>query len=150
MTLQNLYIKVKKNKISKSQFLTEVRKDPFAAKYVSPSNTYEDVVKILKSKDMIHEMQPKLKSFDLKKYLKEIEDEAPSSEEAEEEPAEQEATLPGDLEDAVNRFIARIEQTADYDSYENVVLMLEKVLKSFKFGKQTRVAILNSVKSKII
>lgn len=156
MTLQNLYIKLKKNKITKAQFLNEVRKDPYASKFVSPMNSFEDAVKILKSRDIISEVRSKSKTdqFDIRKYLKEVEDEVEASEESnDQEPIEkptEETSLSADLEDATNRFIARLEQTPGYDEYENVVLMLEKIIKSMEKGKQTNIAILNSVKSKLL
>lgn len=153
MTLQNLYIKLKKNKITKTQFLNEVRKDPFASKFVSSTNSYEDVIKILKSREIIREMQQKVESFNLNRYLREMEDQAPYGKQKSEEKPEDEAsdeTLPAELEDAVSRFIRRIEQSSDYNSYENVVLMIAEIVRAMKLGKQSTIAVLNSVKSKFI
>lgn len=154
MTLQNLYIKLKKNKITKAQFLNEVRKDPFASKFVSSANTFEDAVRILKSREIIHEMKHKEKSFDLNRYLKEIEDEVEkmnADQEPEEEPeVEDSAELPAELVDAVDRFIARLEQSSDYNNFDNVVMMVEKIIKGLGLGKQNSIAVLNTVKSRLM
>ena len=160
MTLQNLYIKLKKNKITKTQFLNEVRKDPFASKFVSPMNSYVDAIKILKAHSIIYEVKSQSTQFNLDRYIREFEDSTASEDgedqqekpQPKEEPEENEsnAELPADLDYAVSKFIARIEQTTGYDDSDNIAMMIEKFLKALNKGKQTSVAILNSVKSKII
>ena len=54
MTVQNLYIKYLDGEISKQKFLYEVRRDSNLT-MISPSNSFEDVVKILKNKSIISE-----------------------------------------------------------------------------------------------
>ena len=154
MTLQNLYIKLKKNKITKSQFLNEVRKDPYASKFVSSANTFEDAVRILKSREIIQEVKSAPKAFNLSRYLKEIEDEVDqmnADQEPEKKPeVDTEAELPAELVDAVDRFIARLEQTSDYNNFDNVVMMVEKIVRGLGLGKQNSIAVLNTVKSRLL
>ena len=58
MTVQNLYTKYLDGEISKQKFLYEVRRDSNLT-MISPSNSFEDVVKILKNKSIISEKASK-------------------------------------------------------------------------------------------
>jgi hypothetical protein len=54
MTVQNLYTQYLEGKVSKQKFLYEVRRDQNLT-MISPSNSFDDVVKILKNKSIISE-----------------------------------------------------------------------------------------------
>lgn len=54
MTVQNLYTQYLEGKITESKFLYEVRRDQ-NLDMISPSNSFDDVVKILKNKSIISE-----------------------------------------------------------------------------------------------
>jgi len=54
MTVQNLYTQYLDGKITKQKFLYEVRRDQ-NLNMISPSNSFDDVVKILKNKSIISE-----------------------------------------------------------------------------------------------
>lgn len=54
MTVQNLYTQYLDGKITKQKFLYEVRRDPHLD-MISPNNSFDDVVKILKNKSIISE-----------------------------------------------------------------------------------------------
>jgi hypothetical protein len=54
MTVQNLYTQYLDGKVTKQKFLYEVRRDQNLT-MISPSNSFEDVVKILKNKSIISE-----------------------------------------------------------------------------------------------
>jgi hypothetical protein len=54
MTVQNLYTKYLNGEITKQKFLYEVRRDQNLT-MISPSNSFDDVVKILKNKSIISE-----------------------------------------------------------------------------------------------
>lgn len=58
MTVQNLYTKYLDGEISKQKFLYEVRRDSNLT-MISPNNSFEDVVKILKNKSIISEKASK-------------------------------------------------------------------------------------------
>jgi hypothetical protein len=55
MTTQELYKAFKDNKVTEKQFLYEVRKDKYLSNFISPVNTADDVVKILKNRGVISE-----------------------------------------------------------------------------------------------
>jgi hypothetical protein len=57
MRLQELYIKFKKNKISKAAFLYEVRRNPNLKNYINSLLSFNDTVKILKQKSLIFEVE---------------------------------------------------------------------------------------------
>jgi len=98
MTLQNLYIKVRKNKITKQRFLAEARRHAIGSRLVTSLNSFDDTVRILKNNGLISEFagvgkQRNENKFNLNRYLREIEDEeteetAPEEEEAPEEETE--------------------------------------------------------------
>lgn len=54
MTIQNLYNQYLDGKITESKFLYEVRRDP-NLNVISPTNSFSDVIKILKNKSIISE-----------------------------------------------------------------------------------------------
>jgi hypothetical protein len=58
MTVQNLYTQYLDGKITKQKFLYEVRRDQNLT-MISPSNSFDDVVKILKNKSIISEKASK-------------------------------------------------------------------------------------------
>lgn len=58
MTVQNLYTQYLDGKITKQKFLYEVRRDPNLT-MISPNNSFDDVVKILKNKSIISEKASK-------------------------------------------------------------------------------------------
>lgn len=58
MTVQNLYTKYLNGEITKQKFLYEVRRDQNLT-MISPSNSFDDVVKILKNKSIISEKAAK-------------------------------------------------------------------------------------------
>ena len=60
--LQNLYKKYLSDNFTKNQFLTEVRKYPELRRYISNTNSFDDVVKIFKHKKLLVEnvMQPNI------------------------------------------------------------------------------------------
>lgn len=58
MTVQNLYTKYLNGEITKQKFLYEVRRDQNLT-MISPSNSFDDVVKILKNKSIISEKASK-------------------------------------------------------------------------------------------
>jgi hypothetical protein len=58
MTVQNLYTKYLNGEITKQKFLYEVRRDQNLT-MISPNNSFEDVVKILKNKSIISEKASK-------------------------------------------------------------------------------------------
>jgi hypothetical protein len=55
MVIQNLYKKYLSNNLSKTQFLAEIRKYPELNRYISTKNTFDDVIKIFKSKRLLTE-----------------------------------------------------------------------------------------------
>jgi hypothetical protein len=58
MTVQNLYTQYLDGKVTKSKFLYEVRRDQ-NLDMISPSNSFDDVIKILKNKNIISEKASK-------------------------------------------------------------------------------------------
>ena len=58
MTVQNLYTKYLNGEVTKQKFLYEVRRDQNLT-MISPSNSFDDVVKILKNKSIISEKAAK-------------------------------------------------------------------------------------------
>lgn len=186
MTLQNLYIKVQKKKITKQRFLAEARRHAVAGRLVTSLNSFEDTVRILKNNGLISEVrgakQQNENKFDLNRYLREIEeeeegtedeeaaedapeeeapeeeapeeapaeDEAPASEEedAEEAPEEEEVGLSPELSGLVGKFIENLRKIDGHDDMGMVALCVEDIMNALPFGKQGKISILNTVRSK--
>ena len=181
MTLQNLYIKVQKKKITKQRFLAEARRHAVAGRLVTSLNSFEDTVKILKNNGLISEAkgvkQQNENKFNLNRYLREIddeegteeeeatedapeeeapeeevpaEDEAPASEEedAEEAPEEEEAGLSPELSGLVSKFIENLRKIDGHDDIRMVALYVEEIMNALPFGKQGKISILNTLRSK--
>ena len=185
MTLQNLYIKVQKKKITKQRFLAEARRHAVAGRLVTSLNSFEDTVRILKNNGLISEVrgvkQQSENKFDLNRYLREIEeeegtedeeaaedapeeeapeeetaeeapaeDEAPASEEedAEEAPEEEEAGLSPELSGLVSKFIENLRKIDGHDDIGMVALYVEEIMNALPFGKQGKISILNTLRSK--
>jgi hypothetical protein len=181
MTLQNLYIKVQKKKITKQRFLAEARRHAVAGRLVTSLNSFEDTVKILKNNGLISEAkgvkQQNENKFNLNRYLREIddeegteeeeatedapeeeapeeevpaEDEAPASEEedAEEAPEEEEAGLSPELSGLVSKFIENLRKIDGHDDIGMVALYVEEIMNALPFGKQGKISILNTLRSK--
>jgi hypothetical protein len=55
MVIQNLYKKYLSQNLTKNQFLAEIKKYPDLRGYVTNSNTFEDVIKIFKSRRLLSE-----------------------------------------------------------------------------------------------
>lgn len=73
MTTQVLYNKVKSNEISEQKFLMEVKKDDKFTNLFHVSNTFEDVVNILKNKGIITEGEDiKIEKFDLNSAIQKM------------------------------------------------------------------------------
>lgn len=72
MNIQKLYQDLKESKITKSQFLFQVRKDSRINRFFSPLNSFDETVKILKSKQLLFEgagmKHPKFDEL-VKKYI---------------------------------------------------------------------------------
>ena len=77
MKVQKVYDKYKAKEISVEQFLYEVRRDPSLKQYISPVNSAEDVITILKNKGIIVEntVPSTVEKFDPLKIMKEYQDE---------------------------------------------------------------------------
>lgn len=185
MTLQNLYIKVQKKKITKQRFLAEARRHAVAGRLVTSLNSFEDTVRILKNNGLISEVrgvkQQNENKFDLNRYLREIEeeegtedeeatedapeeeapeeeapeetpaeDEAPASDEedAEEAPEEEEAGLSAELSGLVGKFIENLRRIDGHDDMDMVALYVEEIMNALPLGKQGKISILNTVRSK--
>ena len=73
MKVQKVYDKYKAKEISVEQFLYEVRRDPSLKQYISPVNSAEDVITILKNKGIIVEntVPSTVEKFDPLKIMKE-------------------------------------------------------------------------------
>jgi len=72
MNIQKLYQDLKENKITKNQFLFQIRKDSRINSFFSPLNSFDETVKILKSKQLLFEgagmKHPKFDEL-VKKYM---------------------------------------------------------------------------------
>ncbi len=62
MNIQKLYQDLKENKITKNQFLFQVRKDSRINRFFSPLNSFDETVKILKSKQLLFESLEQVKT----------------------------------------------------------------------------------------
>jgi hypothetical protein len=181
MTLQNLYIKVQKKKITKQRFLAEARRHAVAGRLVTSLNSFEDTVKILKNNGLISEAkgvkQQNENKFNLNRYLREIDDEegteeeeatedapeeeapeeevpaedeapAPDQEDAEEAPEEEEAGLSPELGGLVDKFLQSLKKIDGHDDMGMVALYVEEIMNALPFGKQGKISILNTLRSK--
>ena len=181
MTLQNLYIKVQKKKITKQRFLAEARRHAVAGRLVTSLNSFEDTVKILKNNGLISEAkgvkQQNENKFNLNRYLREIDDEegteeeeatedapeeeapeeevpaedeapAPDQEDAEEAPEEVETGLSPELGGLVGKFLQSLKKIEGHDDMGMVALYVEEIMNALPFGKQGKMSILNTVRSK--
>ena len=181
MTLQNLYIKVQKKKITKQRFLAEARRHAVAGRLVTSLNSFEDTVKILKNNGLISEAkgvkQQNENKFNLNRYLREIDDEegteeeeatedapeeeapeeevpaedeapAPDQEDAEEAPEEVETGLSPELGGLVSKFLQSLKKIDGHDDMGMVALYVEEIMNALPFGKQGKMSILNTLRSK--
>lgn len=156
MTLQNLYNKVRKNKATKQQFLAEARKHATAGALISPLNSFQDVVKILKNRGILSEtkkVQSNKNGFNLKEYLREVEDEeAPEEEAPEEEAPEEEMPAEEDALDLIgnmtSRYLKNLKKIEGYGDIENASVYIKQIIDALPQDKQTKLSLLKTVYSK--